>query len=134
MRTSPDSDTFLINPFGLQYREVTAGSLVKVNSCGGIINEGTTRLGISRAGYTLHSAIHAARPEIQCVIHVHTVVGAAVSIYAVLDEPWLNMCMHHVSLSCTKVDLFYSANLMDTNSHYLVVSISWQCLPEWLAV
>ena len=70
---------FLLNPFGLLYSEVTASSLVKVDLDGEVIDAGSTRLGVSRAGYTLHSAIHAVRPAVSCIIHVHTSAGAAVS-------------------------------------------------------
>ena len=79
VRTASNRDEFLLNPFGLLYQEITATSLVKVDVNGEVLDEGSTRFGISKAGYTLHSAIHAARPEIQCVIHVHTRAGAAVS-------------------------------------------------------
>ena len=46
---------------------------------GDIIDPGTTQLGISKAGYVIHSAIHEARKDIRCIIHVHTSPGAAVS-------------------------------------------------------
>ena len=73
------NNEFLINPFGLLYHEITASSLVKVNIDGEIIDPGSTSLGINKAGYTLHSAIYASRPDIRCIIHVHTAAGVAVS-------------------------------------------------------
>jgi adducin len=61
------------------YHEVTGSSLVKVDIAGNIIDPGSTTYGINRAGYTLHSAIHKARPDIKCIVHLHTPAVAAVS-------------------------------------------------------
>ena len=61
------------------YNEVTASSLVKVNMQGETVEEGTTNFGVNQAGFMLHSAIHAARPDIKCVIHLHTPNIVAVS-------------------------------------------------------
>jgi adducin len=79
LRVSLDSDEILINPFGLLYHEITASALVKVNLNGEIIDPGTTKMGINQAGYVLHSAIHQSRPEVRCIIHMHTAVVGAVS-------------------------------------------------------
>ena len=62
------------------YSEVTASSLVKVDMQGEIIDPGSTTLGINKAGFILHSAIHQARPDIKCIIHLHTPEAIAVSI------------------------------------------------------
>ena len=78
-RVSKEQDNFLINPFGLLYHEVTASSLIKVDSIGNIIDHGTTSYGPNLAGFTLHSAIHNARPDVKCILHAHTPVCAAVS-------------------------------------------------------
>lgn len=75
-----DQEHFLLNPFGMLYSEVTASSLVKVDMQGVVVDAGSTTLGINKAGYTLHSAIHQARPDIKCVIHLHTPASIAVSI------------------------------------------------------
>uniref|UniRef100_A0A914GPQ1 Class II aldolase/adducin N-terminal domain-containing protein n=1 Tax=Globodera rostochiensis TaxID=31243 RepID=A0A914GPQ1_GLORO len=69
----------LINPLGMIYREVTASSFVKISVDGRIVDPGSTPLGINQAGYILHTAIHEARPDVQCVLHLHTAAGAAVS-------------------------------------------------------
>lgn len=69
----------LINPFGLLYHEITSSSLVKINIDGDIIDNGSTNLGINKAGYVLHSAIHKARPDAKCILHMHTAIVAAVS-------------------------------------------------------
>lgn len=72
----PD-EHFLINPFGLHYSEVTASNLVKVDIDGNVIGE--TEWGVNVAGYIIHSAIHAARPDVKCVMHTHTTTGQAIS-------------------------------------------------------
>lgn len=68
---------FLINPLGWLFEEITASSLVKVDVNGTIV--GDTTLEINPAGFTIHSAIHAARPDARCVIHLHTIPGIAIS-------------------------------------------------------
>jgi ribulose-5-phosphate 4-epimerase/fuculose-1-phosphate aldolase len=71
---------FLINPYGLGFDEVTASSLVKVDLDGGKVMEGPHD--INPAGFTIHSAIHAAREDAQCVFHIHSLNGVAVSAQA----------------------------------------------------
>uniref|UniRef100_G3U364 Alpha-adducin n=1 Tax=Loxodonta africana TaxID=9785 RepID=G3U364_LOXAF len=78
-RVSSEQEHFLIVPFGLLYSEVTASSLVKINLQGDVVDRGSTNLGVNQAGFTLHSAIYAARPDVRCVVHIHTPAGAAVS-------------------------------------------------------
>merc|ERR1719187_1265601 len=78
-RVSQDTEHFLLNPFGMLYSEVTASSLVKVNMQGDCVEEGTTNFGVNQAGFMLHSAIHQARPDIKCIIHLHTPNLVAVS-------------------------------------------------------
>ncbi|CAK6955943.1 alpha-adducin isoform X2 [Scomber scombrus] len=79
VRVNSDQERFLIVPFGLLYSEVTASSLVKINIQGEVVDRGSTNLGVNQAGFTLHSAIYAARPDVKCIVHVHTPAGAAVS-------------------------------------------------------
>src|SRR5579864_6490457 len=69
---------FLINPFGLAFEEVTASNLVKVDLEGKVVGDAAHP--INAAGFVIHSAIHAARPEVGCVIHLHTEAGMAVSM------------------------------------------------------
>src|SRR5215475_2398220 len=71
-------DRFLINPYGMRFEEVTASNLVTVDLDGGIVDD-PLGLGINPAGFTIHSAVHAARPDVLCVLHTHTVAGVAVS-------------------------------------------------------
>jgi ribulose-5-phosphate 4-epimerase/fuculose-1-phosphate aldolase len=68
---------FLINPFGLHYREVTASSLVLIDVEGNPLRD--TQWPVNRAGFVVHSAIHSSIPNAHCVMHTHTTTGAAVS-------------------------------------------------------
>lgn len=77
MRVPGEDGHFLINPYGFLFEEITASSLVKVNLQGDIVSE--TGNFINPAGFTIHSAIHAARHDIACVLHIHSLHGVAVS-------------------------------------------------------
>lgn len=68
---------FLINPYGMMFEEITASSLVKVDEACRKVSD--SPFPVNPAGFTIHSAIHAARADVQCVLHVHTVAGIAVS-------------------------------------------------------
>ena len=77
----PDGgDCFLINPMGYMFHEITASSLVKVDLQGKILSE--TEYEINPAGFTIHSAVHEARADVDCVMHLHTDDGVAVSAQA----------------------------------------------------
>ena len=68
---------FLINPYGMMFDEITASSLVKVDLHGNKVVD--SPYPVNPAGFTIHSAIHAARDDAHCVLHVHSVNGVAVS-------------------------------------------------------
>jgi len=72
-----DEHHFLINPYGLHYKEVTASNLVKVDIEGNIVED--TEYRVNPAGIVIHTAIHAARPDVQCISHTHTNAGMAVA-------------------------------------------------------
>jgi ribulose-5-phosphate 4-epimerase/fuculose-1-phosphate aldolase len=72
----PD-DHFLINPYGALFEEITASSLVKVDQHGNKLDDAP--FPVNPAGFTIHSAIHAARHDVACVLHTHTVNGIGVS-------------------------------------------------------
>ncbi len=77
----PDEDgeeRFLINPYGVMFDEMTASGLVKIDVEGKICQD--TEYFVNPAGFTIHSAVHMAREDAGCVIHVHTPYGIAVSI------------------------------------------------------
>ena len=74
----PGTDNeFLINPYGLMFEEITASSLIKIDTAGRKIDESPYE--VNPAGFTIHSAIHAVRHDAQCVLHVHSLNGIAVS-------------------------------------------------------
>ena len=68
---------FLINPYGMLFEEITASSLVKIDLNGAKVEE--SPYDVNPAGFTIHSAIHASREDAQCVLHVHSQNGVAVS-------------------------------------------------------
>lgn len=68
---------FLINPYGLMFDEITASSLVKVDQNCNKLHD--TAFPVNPAGFTIHSAVHAARDDAGCVLHTHTRAGVAVS-------------------------------------------------------
>jgi len=74
----PGTEEFLINPYGMMFDEITASNLVKIDWEGKIIDD-PLGMGVNQAGFVIHSCVHAARPEINCVIHTHTRAGVAVS-------------------------------------------------------
>ena len=70
---------FLINPFGLMFHEITASNLVKIDLDGNIIGG---EVSTNPAGFVIHSAVHAAREDVKCVMHTHTRDGMAVAALA----------------------------------------------------
>jgi len=88
---------FLINPYGMLFDEITASSLVKVDLGGNKVDANPHP--VNPAGFTIHSAVHAARDDANCVLHVHSINGTAVSAqehgllpltqHATLVLPWL---------------------------------------------
>ena len=74
---------FLLNPLGFMFNEVTASNLVKIDLDGNIVGRSpgsVDKAAINKAGFVIHSAVHAARPDVQCVIHLHTHAGMAISM------------------------------------------------------
>ena len=76
-RLPGDERRFLINPYGMLFEEVTASSLIAVDQEGNKLNDSSFQ--VNRAGFVIHSAIHAVRHDVQCVLHTHTRAGVAVS-------------------------------------------------------
>ncbi|XP_072770422.1 beta-adducin-like isoform X1 [Nerophis lumbriciformis] len=79
LRVSKELEHFLVLPDGLAYSEVSGSSLVKVNILGEIVEKGSTNLGVDTEKFSLHSAIYSARPNVRCLLHLHTPATAAVS-------------------------------------------------------
>ncbi|XP_008120435.1 beta-adducin isoform X1 [Anolis carolinensis] len=79
LRVSKEQDHFLTCPVGLSCHEVTASSLIKVNILGEVVEQGSTSFPVDTRGFGLHAAIYAARPDVRCIVHLHTPATAAVS-------------------------------------------------------
>ena len=77
-RLPGEGEQFLINPYGMLFEEITASSLVKINAEGDIL--APTLHQVNPAGFTIHSAVHMAREDAGCVIHLHSRDGVAVSM------------------------------------------------------
>jgi ribulose-5-phosphate 4-epimerase/fuculose-1-phosphate aldolase len=78
VRLPGDERHYLINPFGLFFDEITASNLVKIDQEGEILLD-QTGLGYNIGGYVIHGAVHGARDDAHCVIHLHTNEGVAIS-------------------------------------------------------
>jgi ribulose-5-phosphate 4-epimerase/fuculose-1-phosphate aldolase len=77
-RVPGEDSTFLINPHGLLYDQMHASCFIKLDLAGNVLFN-PTEYDVNKAGYVVHSCIHAARHEVDCVIHTHTIAGMAVS-------------------------------------------------------
>jgi len=76
-RIPGEEDQFLLNPYGLRFEQVTASSLVKIDMDGNILLDNGH--GVNAAGFTIHSAIHMARHDLNVAAHTHTPAGMAIS-------------------------------------------------------
>jgi ribulose-5-phosphate 4-epimerase/fuculose-1-phosphate aldolase len=76
-RVPGSEEHFLLNPYGVLFEQVTASDLVKVGLDGNIVQD--TQYSINSAGFVIHSAVHAARPDVKCVLHTHTLAGMAIA-------------------------------------------------------
>jgi ribulose-5-phosphate 4-epimerase/fuculose-1-phosphate aldolase len=77
LRVPDAQDQLLMNPFGLAYDEITASNLVKIDFKGNIMDG--SAYPVNPAGLTIHSAVHASRPDAHCVMHIHTTASVAVA-------------------------------------------------------
>ena len=69
---------YLINPFGARFDEITASSLVKVNTRGEVVDGSGSR--VNPSGFAIHGTVHSARPDVECVMHLHTAAGVALAM------------------------------------------------------
>src|SRR5262249_31420105 len=103
MRVPGEPDAFLINAYGLLYEEITASSLIKIDHEGNVLAKPDfgpgLDYGVNRAGFVIHSAIHMAKPDVNCVIHTHTWPGMAVSTMecGLLPNTQTSMRFAHIS-------------------------------------
>lgn len=79
-RLSQDYEHFLVIPHGLLYGEVTASNLLKVDMQGDVLDPGSTTLRLNKAAFSLHGAIHAARPDLKALVHIRTPGAVSVSV------------------------------------------------------
>lgn len=80
VRDPIDIHTFWINPLGVHFSLIKASDLVRVNYDGDIVDG--NRTAINRAGFSIHSAIHKARPDVNAACHCHTIYGKTYSTFA----------------------------------------------------
>jgi ribulose-5-phosphate 4-epimerase/fuculose-1-phosphate aldolase len=96
-----DEHHFLINPYGLMFDEITASSLVKIDmDCNKLDAENPYP--VNPAGFVIHSAVHEARPDAECVLHTHTRAGVAVSAQRarrIAHQPAKHFCLGFAGLS-----------------------------------
>lgn len=78
-RLNQDEEHFLVNPYGMLFHEITASSLIKVDMQGNVVEQGTTNFSVNITAFSLHAAIHSSRPDIKCIVHVHTPSVVAIS-------------------------------------------------------
>jgi len=73
-----EAGVYLINPFGARFDEITASSLVKVNTRGEVVDGSGRR--VNPSGFAIHGAVHAGRPDVECVVHLHAPWGVALAM------------------------------------------------------
>jgi ribulose-5-phosphate 4-epimerase/fuculose-1-phosphate aldolase len=115
---------FLLNGFGLMWDEVNASNLVKVDYDGEIVDD-PTGLGCNRAGFVIHSAIHKARPEINCVMHTHTAAGIGVSAQ---EHGLLPLSQHAMRLTGNVSYHDYEGVALDLDEQKRLVSDMGSCM------
>jgi ribulose-5-phosphate 4-epimerase/fuculose-1-phosphate aldolase len=97
-RVPGTEDQFLINPYGMLYEEIDASSLVKIDLDGNTLFNASD-YSVNAAGFVIHSAIHMARHDVDCVAHTHTVAGMAVSAMECGLLPVAQTCMRFLHVA-----------------------------------
>jgi len=93
VRVPAAHNEFLINPYGLLYKQMTASCMIRIDLDGNELLNPNDGYEHNQSGYVIHSAIHAARPDVDCVIHAHTLSGMAVSAMQCGLLPQVQMSM-----------------------------------------
>ncbi len=96
-RVPGEDDAFLINPYGMLYEQMHASCFIKLDLDGKILFN-PTEYDINKAGFIIHSAIHRARHEVDCVIHTHTIAGMAVSAMKAGLMPFAQTAMRFIDI------------------------------------
>jgi len=102
LRVPGQEHAFLTTPYGMMYEEMTASCLVKIDHDGEVLYKpdfGDLNYGLNKPGFILHSAVHKARPEVNCIIHTHTAAGLAVSSLACGMLPINQTAMRFLNVS-----------------------------------
>ena len=95
VRDPVEPDTFWVNPFGVDFNLINKSDLLRVNHKGEILDHGRVKL-LNKAAFLIHSAIHAARPDVMCAAHTHSVYGRAFcALGRPLDMITLESCIFH---------------------------------------
>ena len=135
-RVPGEDGAFLINAYGMMYEEITASSLIKIDHDGNILSQpdfGDLNYGINKAGYVIHSAVHEARPEVDCVIHTHSWASMAVSSLECGLLPITQTAMRFLKIGYHD----YQGVVLDlTEQASLVTAWSWRAIlnsQPWLA-
>lgn len=108
---------FLINPYGMLFDEITASSLVKIDLDGKKVMDSPYE--INPAGFIIHSAVHAARRDAQCVLHVHSINGVAVSAQ---EEGLLPLSQHSIFVLASLAYHDYEGVALNDNEKPRLVS------------
>lgn len=116
-RIPGEGDTFLINPYGLLFDEITASSLVKVDAEGNILSP--TDYHINPAGFVIHSAVHMAKHEAACALHTHTTAGTAV---ATQKDGLLPLTQHALAIYANSAYHDFEGNATDLSERERLVA------------
>jgi ribulose-5-phosphate 4-epimerase/fuculose-1-phosphate aldolase len=96
-RIPGEDGAFLINPYGMLYEQMHASCFIKLDLEGNILFN-PTEYGINQAGFVIHSAIHRARHDVDCIIHTHTIAGMAVSAMKIGLMPIAQTAMRFIDI------------------------------------
>src|SRR5204862_6590398 len=102
-RVPGEDNAFLINPYGLLYEQMHASCFIKLDLDGKILFN-PTEYDVNKAGFIIHSAIHRARHEVDCVIHTHTIAGMAVSAMKAGLMPFAQTAMRFIDIGYHEYD------------------------------
>ncbi|KAL1505711.1 hypothetical protein ABEB36_005214 [Hypothenemus hampei] len=110
-RLSQEEEQFLVNPYGMLFHEITASGLIKVDMQGDVLQQGTTNFTVNVNAFSLHAAVHAARPDLRCIIHVQTPSVVAISAlkYGLLPLSQESIVIGEISVHS------YLGGLLDTD-------------------
>jgi len=86
VRDPIEPDTFWVNPFGVDFNLIKKSDLLRVDHKGNILDHGRVKV-LNRPAFLIHGAIHAARPDVMCAAHTHSVYGRAFCTLGKLLDP-----------------------------------------------